>query len=65
MPNGPLSLPARLYLLSWDTTRLKVTGETHLHHLVRAERAHGTGPARTARRRGRHRHAGGRRRPHG
>ncbi|QFZ73262.1 GPP34 family phosphoprotein [Streptomyces fagopyri] len=36
MPNGPLSLPARLYLLSWDTTRLKVTGETHLHHLVRA-----------------------------
>lgn len=36
MPNGPLSLPARLYLLSWDTTRLKVTGELHLRHLVRA-----------------------------
>lgn len=36
MPNGSLSLPARLYLLAWDTTRLKVTGATHLHHLVRA-----------------------------
>ncbi|MFE9764113.1 GPP34 family phosphoprotein [Streptomyces sp. NPDC005808] len=36
MPDGSLSLPARLYLLSWDTTRLKVTGATHLHHLVRA-----------------------------
>ena len=36
MPDGPLSLPACLYLLSWDTTRLKVTGATHLHHLVRA-----------------------------
>ncbi|MEV7341270.1 GPP34 family phosphoprotein [Streptomyces sp. NPDC093544] len=36
MPDGSLSLPARLYLLSWDTTKLKVTGATHLHHLVRA-----------------------------
>ncbi|WP_406175952.1 GPP34 family phosphoprotein [Streptomyces sp. NBC_00996] len=36
MPNGSLSLPARLYLLAWDTSRLKVTGATHLHHLVRA-----------------------------
>ncbi|MFF4349310.1 GPP34 family phosphoprotein [Streptomyces sp. NPDC001530] len=36
MPNGSLSLPARLYLLAWDTTKLKVTGATHLHHLVRA-----------------------------
>lgn len=38
MPNGSLSLPARLYLLAWDTTRLKVTGATHLHHLVRLKR---------------------------
>ncbi|MFD7713870.1 GPP34 family phosphoprotein [Streptomyces sp. NPDC059785] len=36
MPDGPLSLPARLYLLAWDTTKLKVTETTHLHHLVRA-----------------------------
>ncbi|MFF0141165.1 GPP34 family phosphoprotein [Streptomyces sp. NPDC005227] len=36
MPYGPLSLPARLYLLAWDTTKPKVTGSTHLHHLVRA-----------------------------
>ncbi|MFI6334174.1 GPP34 family phosphoprotein [Streptomyces sp. NPDC050535] len=36
MPDGSLSLPARLYLLSWDTAKLKVTGATHLHHLVRA-----------------------------
>ncbi|MFF8593795.1 GPP34 family phosphoprotein [Streptomyces sp. NPDC015220] len=41
MPDGPLppprlSLPARLYLLAWDTTRLRVTGATRLHHLVRA-----------------------------
>ncbi|MFC8195199.1 GPP34 family phosphoprotein [Streptomyces sp. NPDC060006] len=36
MPNGPLSLPARLYLLAWDTTKLKVTGAAHLPHLVRA-----------------------------
>lgn len=36
MPNGSLSLPARLYLLAWDTDRGKVTGAAHLHHLVRA-----------------------------
>ncbi|MET9896746.1 GPP34 family phosphoprotein [Streptomyces sp. NPDC006465] len=36
MPNGSLSLPARLYLLAWDTTKMKITGSTHLHHLVRA-----------------------------
>lgn len=36
MPNGSLSLPARLYLLAWDTTRTELTGTTHLHHLVRA-----------------------------
>jgi hypothetical protein len=36
VPNGSLSLPARLYLLAWDTAELKVTGAPHLHHLVRA-----------------------------
>ncbi|MCT9010032.1 GOLPH3/VPS74 family protein [Streptomyces sp. NPDC054766] len=36
MPNGSLTLPARLYLLAWDTTKGKITGSTHLHHLVRA-----------------------------
>ncbi|MEV6016765.1 MULTISPECIES: GPP34 family phosphoprotein [unclassified Streptomyces] len=36
MPNGPLSLPARLHLLAWDTTKGRITGSTHLHHLVRA-----------------------------
>ncbi|MFE9664072.1 GPP34 family phosphoprotein [Streptomyces sp. NPDC005955] len=36
MPHGSLSLPARLYLLSWDTTRLRVTGASQLPHLVRA-----------------------------
>ncbi|MEU9189339.1 GPP34 family phosphoprotein [Streptomyces sp. NPDC048484] len=36
MPNGPLSLPARLYLLAWDTTKRKVTGESQVPHLVRA-----------------------------
>ncbi|MFF1448049.1 GPP34 family phosphoprotein [Streptomyces sp. NPDC058274] len=36
MPDGSLSLPARLYLLAWDTTKLKLTGGTHVHHLVRA-----------------------------
>ncbi|MEU6477250.1 GPP34 family phosphoprotein [Streptomyces sp. NPDC047017] len=30
------SLPARLYLLAWDTTRMRLTGSAHLHHLVRA-----------------------------
>ncbi|MFJ3338766.1 GPP34 family phosphoprotein [Streptomyces sp. NPDC086766] len=36
MPNGSLSLPARLYLLAWDTARMRITGTAHLHHLVRA-----------------------------
>ncbi|MFD4970077.1 GPP34 family phosphoprotein [Streptomyces sp. NPDC058424] len=36
MPHGSLSLPARLYLLAWDTKRLKITGTAQLHHLVRA-----------------------------
>ncbi|MGX4688574.1 GOLPH3/VPS74 family protein [Streptomyces sp. JNUCC 63] len=36
MPDGALSLPARLYLLAWDTGRLKLTGAGELHHLVRA-----------------------------
>jgi hypothetical protein len=36
VPDGPLSLPARLYLLAWDTARCRITGAAHLHHLVRA-----------------------------
>lgn len=36
MPIGSLSLPARLYLLAWDTTGTGITGESHLPHLVRA-----------------------------
>ncbi|WP_405867207.1 GPP34 family phosphoprotein [Streptomyces sp. NBC_00005] len=36
MPNGSLSLPARLYLLAWDTNRTEVTGAARLPHLVRA-----------------------------
>ena len=36
MPNGPLSLPARLYLLAWDTARGKVTSASQVPHLVRA-----------------------------
>lgn len=36
MPDGPLSLPARLYLLAWDTGSGEVTGSAHLQHLVRA-----------------------------
>ncbi|RPF37806.1 GPP34 family phosphoprotein [Streptomyces sp. TLI_185] len=36
MPNGPLSLPARLYLLAWDTNTTEVTAAARLHHLVRA-----------------------------
>ncbi|WP_210587868.1 GPP34 family phosphoprotein [Streptomyces sp. GESEQ-35] len=36
MPNGSLSLPARLYLLAWDTTRNEVTGAAHLPYVVRA-----------------------------
>lgn len=30
MPNGSLSLPARLYLLAWDTTRTELAGTAHL-----------------------------------
>ena len=36
MPHGSLSLPARLYLLAWDTRSTEVTGATRLPHLVRA-----------------------------
>lgn len=36
MPTASLSLPARLYLLAWDTTKLKVTDAAHLPHIVRA-----------------------------
>ncbi|GAB2712921.1 GOLPH3/VPS74 family protein [Streptomyces bullii] len=36
MPNGSLSLPARLYLLAWDTARLEVTRAAQLPALVRA-----------------------------
>ncbi|MGW2717089.1 GOLPH3/VPS74 family protein [Streptomyces sp. NPDC001492] len=36
MPNGPLSLPARLYLLAWDTDTGELTAAARLHHLVRA-----------------------------
>jgi hypothetical protein len=30
VPNGSLSLPARLYLLAWDTTRNELAGTPHL-----------------------------------
>jgi len=36
VPYGSLSLPARLYLLAWDTRSTEVTGATRLPHLVRA-----------------------------
>jgi hypothetical protein len=36
VPHGSLSLPARLYLLAWDTDRTEVTGAARLHQLVRA-----------------------------
>ncbi|WP_405804657.1 GPP34 family phosphoprotein [Streptomyces sp. NBC_00210] len=36
MPNGSLSLAARLYLLSWDTERMTLIGAPHLALLVRA-----------------------------
>ncbi|MEU5704403.1 GOLPH3/VPS74 family protein [Streptomyces aurantiacus] len=36
MPHGPLPLPARLCLLAWDTTKLKVTGASQVPRLVRA-----------------------------
>ncbi|MGW0610855.1 GOLPH3/VPS74 family protein [Streptomyces sp. NPDC002788] len=36
MPNGPLSLPARLCLLAWDAARPPVGGTARLPDLVRA-----------------------------
>ncbi|MEC4017506.1 GOLPH3/VPS74 family protein [Streptomyces sp. H27-D2] len=36
MPNGPLSLAAKLYLLAWDTERLALTSTSYLAQLVRA-----------------------------
>jgi hypothetical protein len=36
VPHGSLSLPARLYLLAWDTNRTEATGAARVHHLVRA-----------------------------
>ncbi|WP_112469954.1 GOLPH3/VPS74 family protein [Streptomyces triticisoli] len=36
MPDGSLSLPARLYLLAWDTAPPQLSGAGELHHLVRA-----------------------------
>ncbi|MEU3948044.1 GPP34 family phosphoprotein [Streptomyces sp. NPDC029526] len=36
MPNGPLTLPARLFLLAWDTDRLTVDEPARLPPLVRA-----------------------------
>ena len=36
MPVGPLSLPAHLYLLAWDTSKSEITGATQIPQLVRA-----------------------------
>jgi Golgi phosphoprotein 3 (GPP34) len=36
VPVGPLSLPAHLYLLAWDTSKPEVTGVTRIPQLVRA-----------------------------
>lgn len=36
MPVGPLSLPAHLYLLAWDTSKSGITGATQNPQLVRA-----------------------------
>jgi hypothetical protein len=36
VPVGPLSLPAHLYLLAWDTSKSEVTGVTRIPQLVRA-----------------------------
>ncbi|MEU3346146.1 GPP34 family phosphoprotein [Streptomyces sp. NPDC006700] len=36
MSDGSLSLPARLYLLAWDTGRMRITGTAQPHHPVRA-----------------------------
>ena len=44
MPNGPLSLPARLYLLAWDTSKSDVTGATRIHDLFMVFRGAGEEP---------------------
>ncbi|MEU6098001.1 GPP34 family phosphoprotein [Streptomyces sp. NPDC047079] len=36
MPDDSPSLPARLYLLAWDTTRRRLVCDSRLDHLVRA-----------------------------
>lgn len=36
MSDGSLSLPARLYLLAWDTSKSEVTGSAQVPQLVRA-----------------------------
>ncbi|MDH6454436.1 MULTISPECIES: GPP34 family phosphoprotein [unclassified Streptomyces] len=36
MPDAPLSLPAHLYLLAWDTSKSETTGAAQLPQLVRA-----------------------------
>lgn len=36
MPNGSLSLPARLCLLAWDPERSSAAETARVHHLVRA-----------------------------
>ncbi|MFE7132450.1 GPP34 family phosphoprotein [Streptomyces sp. NPDC057638] len=36
MTTESLSLPARLYLLAWDTDKMKASGTSHLNYLVRA-----------------------------
>ncbi|MFF4232795.1 GPP34 family phosphoprotein [Streptomyces sp. NPDC001820] len=36
MPNGSLSLAARLYLLAWDPERMTLTGAWKVAHLLRA-----------------------------
>jgi hypothetical protein len=36
VPVGPLSLPAHLYLLAWDTSKSEITGATQIPQLVRA-----------------------------
>ncbi|MFI1395571.1 GPP34 family phosphoprotein [Streptomyces sp. NPDC020681] len=36
MPDGSFSLPARLYLLAWDTGLMRLTGSSDLAFLVRA-----------------------------
>ncbi|MEU0026455.1 GPP34 family phosphoprotein [Streptomyces sp. NPDC006335] len=36
MPDGPLSLPAHLYLLAWDTSKAEAAGAARTAQLVRA-----------------------------